>query len=201
VDERFRPPEDHQAATAVATRYGIHGPYFLFVGTAEPRKNLVRLVEAFGRAKSGPVREHTLVLAGKAGWGDAALRSAIARLDSAVRIFQPGYVAAEDLPALYGAATAFLFPSLVEGFGIPPLEAMACGCPVLASAAPALDEVVGDAGLLVDPWDVESIAEGIRRLGEEDELRETLKARGLRRAKEFSWDRTTAETLAVLEAT
>jgi alpha-1,3-rhamnosyl/mannosyltransferase len=199
VDERFSPPTDPEAAVAVARRYGIAGPYFLFVGTREPRKNLVRLVEAFGRAAQGALREYTLVLAGQPAWGEAALRQALARLASGVRVLLLGYVAREDLPALYGAATAFLFPSLVEGFGIPPLEAMASGCPVLTSTAPALPEVVGDAALTVAPTDVEALADGIRRLGEDAALRAHLRARGLRRAKEFSWDRTAAETLAVLE--
>lgn len=200
VHEKFCPPEDPEAAAAATARYGIRSPYLLFVGTLEPRKNLVRLVEAFGRAARGAVRAHTLVLAGQPFWGDAALRAAIARLEAGVRVLLPGYVATDDLPALYGAATAFLFPSLVEGFGIPALEAMACGCPVLTSATPALREVVGDAALVVDPYDVDAMAEGIRRLVEEQDLRDTLRSRGFHRAKEFSWDRTAAETLAVLEA-
>lgn len=200
VHERFRPPEDPEAAATVAAHYGIRRPYLLYVGTLEPRKNLPRLVEAFGRAARGEVREHTLVLAGKPCRDEAAIRSAVARLDPNVRVMLPGYVATEDLPALYGAATAFLFPSLVEGFGIPALEAMASGCPVLTSTAPAVCEVVGGAALTVDPYEVDAIAEGIRRLVEDEGLRESLRTRGLSRAKEFSWDRTAAETLAVLEA-
>ena len=200
VHERFHPAEDVEGIQGVAARYGIQPPYLLFVGTMEPRKNLVRLVEAFGRTGSGPVREHTLVLAGKPVWGAEELHAAVARMGADVRIRMPGYVATDDLPALYAGATAFLFPSLVEGFGIPPLEAMACGCPVLTSATPALIEVVGDAAMTVDPHDTDAIAEGIRRLVEDRDLRDRLRTRGVRRAKEFSWDRTAAETLAVLEA-
>lgn len=200
VHERYRPPEDPDAPASVAERYGIRGPYLLFVGTMEPRKNLVRLIEAFGRAHRKGLRDLSLVLVGKEFWGASAIRLAVGRLGARVRVLTLGYVAAADLPALYGGATAFLFPSLVEGFGIPPLEAMACGCPVLTSATPALQEVVGEAALTVDPTDVDAIAEGIGRLVEDGALRETLRSRGRRRAKEFSWDRTAAETLAALEA-
>jgi len=198
VHERFRPPTDGAAAARVAARYGIRTPYFLFTGTMEPRKNVCRLVEAFARAR-GAAADHALVLAGKAAWQARAIEETVARLGLGSRVVLPGYVAVADLPALYGAATAFLFPSLVEGFGIPPLEAMACGCPALASAIPALAEVLGEAALTVDPEDVEAIASGIERLAGDAGLRETLRGRGLRRASEFSWDRTAAETLAVLE--
>jgi glycosyltransferase involved in cell wall biosynthesis len=200
VHERFHSPKDPEAAAAVATRYGIQGPYLLFVGAMELNKNLARLVEAFAQAACSTARDHALVLAGKSSLGETALQATVARLGLSRRVLLLGYVPAADLPALYGAATAFLFPSLAEGFGIPPLEAMACGCPVLTSATPALCEVVGDAALTVDPCDVEAIAEGIQRLVEDDDLRETLRSRGLRRASAFSWDRTAAETLAVLEA-
>ncbi len=200
VHQRFRPPYDVQVADPTLSRYGIRGPYLLFVGTIEPRKNLVRLVQAFGRAAWGAVREHTLVIVGKPAWDTARVTAAIDGLGRGVRVLRPGHVDAEDLPALYGAATALLFPSLAEGFGIPALEAMACGCPVLTSAIPPLSELVADAALTVDPWDTDAIADGIRRLVENSELRQALRARGLRRAEDFSWDKTAAQTLAVLEA-
>lgn len=200
VHERYRPPEDPGVPAAVAARYGIRGPYLLFVGTMEPRKNLVRVIEAFGCMHRKGFRDLSLVLAGKEFWGASAIRAAIERLGGQGRVLTPGYVAAEDLPALYSGATAFLFPSMVEGFGIPPLEAMACGCPVLTSATPALQEVVGDAAITVDPTDADAIAEGLCRLAEDSALRKALRSRGYCRAKEFSWDRTAAETLAALEA-
>jgi glycosyltransferase involved in cell wall biosynthesis len=200
VHERFHPPQDPKDAAAVAARYGIHRPYMLFVGAMEFNKNLGRLVESFSRAAYGTIRDHLLVLAGKPALGEPALQATVARLGLNDRVLLLGYVPASDLPALYGGATAFLFPSLAEGFGIPPLEAMACACPVLTSATPALCEVVGDAAIIVDPYDVEAIAEGIRRLVEDDTLRDTLRTRGLRRASAFSWNRTAMETLAVLEA-
>ena len=197
VHETFQPSLDGTLAAATATRYGIDGRYLLYVGTLEARKNVARLVEAFGR--SAVAADHTLVLAGTRGWGAAEASAGIASLPRGARVRIVGYVAAEDLPALYRGATAFVFPSCVEGFGIPVLEAMASGCPVLTSTAPALTEVAADAALVVDPLDTDAIADGIRRLVHDAELRETLRVRGLRRAKEFSWDRTAAETLAVLE--
>lgn len=201
VHERFRPLEEPMTVAAIKRKYGIWGPYLLFVGTMEPRKNLLRLIEAFRQANRGAVRDHALVLAGKPAWGSAELQQALARVAPEARILLLEYITVDDLPALYSGATAFLFPSLAEGFGIPPVEAMSCGCPVLISDIPALREVTRGAALSVDPADVDAIAEGIRRLVEDVSMREALKARGLCLAKEFSWNRTAAETLRVLEAT
>ena len=200
VGEAFRPHPHSNDGGMVAARYGISSPYVLFVGTLEPRKNLLRLIEAFARVAGDVARHHTLVIVGKPAWGAAAVSAAVAKLDAHVRVTLIGHVVCDDLPALYAGATALVFPSLAEGFGIPPLEAMACGCPVLTSAIPALLETVGDAALTVDPLNVDAIAEGIHRLIVDDALRATLRARGLCRAKEFSWDRTAADTLVVLEA-
>jgi len=166
VDDRFFAPPP--AAPPVA------GPYVLFVGTREPRKNLARLAEAMEslRRQGRPER---LVIAGGSGWGDVALGGETVVL---------GTVSDESLHALYAGAGCLAFPSLDEGFGLPPLEAMAAGCPVMASAAGALPEVCGDAAVLVDPLSSDAIAEGISRA-----LREAgaLRARGRRRAVEFSW--------------
>jgi alpha-1,3-rhamnosyl/mannosyltransferase len=170
------------------------GHYLLFLGTVEPRKNLVRLLEALEASAPdvGP-----LVLAGGQGWHDAAIHAAIERLTRAGRVRPLGYVADDLRPALHAGARAFAYPSLYEGFGLPLLEAMACGTPVLTSNTSSLPEVVGDAALIVDPEDVSAIAAGLTRLWRDDDLRADLRARGLLRAREFSWDRTARLTLDV----
>jgi glycosyltransferase involved in cell wall biosynthesis len=200
VHERFQPQNGSVVNSLIQSRYGIQGPFFLFIGYHEPRKNLVRMVKAFEKeALKSPVQEFSLVLAGSPAYGAEELYDIIAKLDPRVRVLLPGYIAYDDLPILYGAATAFIFPSIVEGFGIPVLEAMACGCPVLTSCQQPLSEIVGDAALTVDPLDVDAIAEGFKCLAENSALRQTLKVRGLERVKEFSWERTAVETLKVLE--
>jgi glycosyltransferase involved in cell wall biosynthesis len=182
VDARFR-PADPESVAAVRSRYALAGPYVLSLGTLEPRKNLARLFEAWrGLAPSRP--DVTLAVAGASGAVFAG--TGFDRLPP--RVVGLGRVAEADLPALYAGAEAFAFPSLYEGFGLPPLEALACGTPVVASAATAIPEVVGRAGVLVDPHDAESIAEGLRRVLEDRTLREALARDGLARAGGLSWD-------------
>jgi glycosyltransferase involved in cell wall biosynthesis len=214
VSPRFRPVEDHDLIVATQAKYGIRSPYFLYVGTIQPRKNLARLLEAFatasrdwglgaGSTDSNPqstTPNPQLVIAGKHGW----LTGEIER--QSMQIFGPdnpavrftGYIADQDLPALLSGALAFVFPSLYEGFGMPLLEAMACGTPVLASATSALPEIAGDAALLVDPEDTAAIADGLVRLRNDTVLRADLRERGLARAAQFTWERCAQETLAVL---
>jgi glycosyltransferase involved in cell wall biosynthesis len=138
------------------------------------------------------------VIAGKRGWLSESIERRAAELGIAERVRFTGYVADEDLPALLSGALAFVLPSLYEGFGMPVLEAMACGAPVLASNTSSLPEVAGDAALLVDPEDTAALATGLARLAADAELRAQLRARGLARAAEFTWDRCAEETLAVL---
>jgi glycosyltransferase involved in cell wall biosynthesis len=179
----------------------------------QPRKNLVRLIEAFAslderRTTNGCGPSPTvhrppplqLVIAGKRGWLTDAIERRAVELGVADRVRFTGYVADDDLPALLSGALAFVFPSLYEGFGMPVLEAMACGTPVLASATSSLPEVAGDAALLVDPNDTGAIAAGLARLVCDDGLRAELRARGLVRAAQFTWSRCADETLAVLGA-
>lgn len=199
IHEQFRHVARSGDPLETARRFGIDGPYVLFVGTHEPRKNLPRLLRAYGAMKPAVRRGHRLVLAGKGAWDEAAIASAIAEVPAESRVIQLGHVAAADLPGLYYGASVFCFPSLVEGFGIPPLEAMASGCPVLAADIPALREVLGEAALLVDPCSVEALRYGMERLLEDESLRSALRARGLRRAAEISWERTARETVAVFE--
>ena len=174
--------------------FQVPDKFILHVGTLEPRKNIVRLVHAFERLKQTKL-PHKLVLAGGKGWYADEIMQAIQA--SAVReeIILLGYVASEYLPALYRAADVFVFPSLYEGFGLPPLEAMASRTPVIVSEASSLPEVVGDAGILIDPYDENALTEAIASVLTNSARREDLSQRGYERAKAFSWS-ATAESVA-----
>lgn len=197
VDDGFRPqPADF--ISSVARRYGIATPhYVLSLSTLEPRKNLARVLAAWRQCEGALPEDVRLVLAGSVGRRRIFRDSGIG--DPPRRVTMIGQVEDRDLSALYSGALAFVYPSLYEGFGLPPLEAMACGCPVLASNVTALPEVCGEAAVLVDPADTGAIADGLRRLVEDAALRSCLKARGLVRAGEYSWDRTATSVLAALE--
>ncbi len=203
ADPMFRPPPGGQeSAWAVANgSLGLGGrPYALAVGVMQPRKNLGLLLRAFALVKGGPSPPpHRLVIAGKRGWKNEDLDRQLAALPAGVRedIVFPGYVADEDLPRLYGGADALCYPSLYEGFGLPPLEAMACGCPVLCSDTSSLPEVVGDAGTLLPPDDVRAWADALHGLLTDGAARAHLRALGPARAALFSWEKAARETLAV----
>jgi glycosyltransferase involved in cell wall biosynthesis len=174
-------------------RYNLSERYFLFVGTLQPRKNVPRLLRAFAAARERMGGGTVLALAGQAGLGAGALKELAGQLGIGDVVRWLGYVPAEDRPGLYASATAFVFPSLYEGFGLPVLEAMAWGTPVIASAVSSLPEVVGDAGLLVDPLDVAGLADAMARVVEDRSLADRLVASGRRQAARFSWDRCAAE--------
>ena len=198
VGEEFRPahPEELGAARA---KHGLPERFFLYVGTLEPRKNIARLVEAWSRIADEC--ECDLVLAGRDGWKAEPIWAKAAASPYADRIHFPGFVEEGDLPALLSAAHAFVWPSLYEGFGLPPLEAMACGTPVLTSNASSLPEIAGDidgwgeAAVLVDPYDVDAIAAGMLDLAGNEALCESLRAKGLVRAAGFTWQKTAELTL------
>jgi glycosyltransferase involved in cell wall biosynthesis len=202
VAPEFTVPPSPAAIEAVARRYGIRPPYCLFVGNLEPRKNLARLVEAFAlvrsRATAGQATPQ-LVLAGTRGWLSGGIFRAVARHDMASAIRFTGYVAPADLPALYAGATCFVFPSLYEGFGLPVLEAMAAGTPVVASRVGAIPEVAGDAALLVDAERPAEIADALEGVLADGGLRVRLAARGRARAACFTWEAVARQTLAVYE--
>ena len=191
ADERFSPGQP--ARELLRDRFGIDRPYVLCVGTLEPRKNLVAAVRAMEQAKLAP--DVMLVVAGARGWRNGEFERALAETD--VPVAMTGRVTDDELVELYRGAVCLLFPSLWEGYGLPPLEAMATGCPVIATERPTVPEVVGDAGVLVDPTDVEAIAEALRSVAGDEALRSGLRAKGLARAAELTWERTAAETLAV----
>jgi glycosyltransferase involved in cell wall biosynthesis len=195
ADERFR-PADPAAVAAVRARLALPERYFLFVGTREPRKNLRRLLQAQALLADEP-GSPDLVIAGRPGWLSEDLEGHAQRLGIARRVHFTGGVGEDDLPALYSGATAFVLPSIYEGFGLPTLEAMACQTPVIASTGGSLPEVVGDAALLIDPFDVIGLAAAMRRLWQEPALREEMVGRGRARAGQFSWRRAAEETLDV----
>jgi len=196
-DARFFAPLDPAASARVLERHGVAPPYILHVGTLEPRKNLDRLVRAFAAARAAQRLPHRLVLCGASGWGSAALESLLAAPELADVVRCTGAVSHDDLPALYAGAALFAYPSLYEGFGLPPLEAMACGTPVLTSRVASLPEVVGDAAVLVDPYDEAALAATIAQVLGDAELRAGLAARGRARARQFTWERCARETLTV----
>jgi glycosyltransferase involved in cell wall biosynthesis len=196
VDARFEATRDLDACAEVMRRYGIRPPYLLYVGSLGPHKNVGTLVRVFRRLKRERGVPHRLVLCGKARWGPEVVEAAhdlVERGDAMILDF----VAAADVPHLYHGAEAFTFLSLYEGFGLPPLEAMASGVPVVVSNAGSLPEVVGDAGLQVPPTDEDAIEAALYRVLTDGALREDLRARGLARAARFSWPQAAAQILKV----
>ena len=180
----------------VKKRYGL-GDYLLYIGDMRPYKNLERSLEAFARLNRTDL---SFVVGGRKDprfYPD--IKKKADRLLLMDRVHFLDYVPEEDLPHLYSEAAAFVFPSLYEGFGLPPLEAMACGCPVIASPAASLPEVCGDAVRYVDPYDVESIAQGMHEVLTDERMRQNLRAKGLERAKLFSWERAAQEHLKIFE--
>ena len=197
-DSDYAPVRDRQKLEETAARYGVAQPYCLHVGTLQPRKNLGMLVEAWERLRAEMERPPQLLLAGKRGWLYASLFEAVQSRGLEGLVKFADYVEQDDLPALYSGALAFTFPSLYEGFGLPPLEAMSCGTPVLASNASSLPEVVGEAGLLLSPREPQEWANAVKRVMESSALQEELSQKGLARAALFTWERCARETLAVL---
>ena len=191
---------DAQRLDAVRRRYDLPDRFVLFLGAMEPRKNLPRLLEAFAALSPALRSEFQLVVAGTQGWLNDSVHNHVQKLALGESVRFPGYVDQEDIAALYSLATVFAYPSLWEGFGLPVLEAMACGTPVLTSSVSSLPEVAGEATVLVSPTDADAIAEGLARLLEDGALRAALSGRGHHRATQFSWERCARETLAVYQA-
>jgi glycosyltransferase involved in cell wall biosynthesis len=182
----------------IARRHGVQGPFFLYVSRLEhPAKNHVRLIEAFTAFKTRTPSPWNLVLLGSNWQGAEAIHQAVRQSPFARDIHCPGFAPAEDLPAWYRAAGAAVYPSLFEGFGLPPLEAMACGCPVLASNIPAIAEVCGTAAALADPLDVEDLHRQLARMAADDARRDELRRLGLVQARRFDWNIAAAATMDV----
>lgn len=199
ADARYTQVSLAQQVTDLAPLGLQPGGYVLCVGTLEPRKNLSTLFEAYAGLPKPLRKRFPLVVVGMKGWHtDAVLRSAEQLLQAGELRF-PGYVADALMPSVYAGAAAFCYPSRYEGFGLPVLEAMACGAPVLTTTATSLPEVAGDAGLLVDPDDVHGMRLGLARVLEDSALAQSMRERGLQRAAQFSWARCATETMAVYQ--
>jgi glycosyltransferase involved in cell wall biosynthesis len=197
VDSSFK-PLPKATVEAFRQRMGLPQRFVLCVGTLEPRKNHIRLAEAFARLRYDDAK---LVLVGGRGWLYEELFAKVEALDMSDDIVFAGYVTYEDLPLWYNAATTFAYPSLYEGFGMPVLEAQACGTPVMTSTASSLPEAAGDGALMVDANDVNAIAAGLDRILADEPLRDDLRARGLAHASQFTWAQTARETARVYRHT
>ncbi|MCM8809184.1 MAG: glycosyltransferase family 4 protein [Candidatus Omnitrophica bacterium] len=194
--ENIRPIEDYEKIEDLKKKYGIYGKYLLFVGAIEPKKNIPKLIDAFIIVKE-KFPELKLVLCGKIGWKAEIFYKKMKDLPEKIKkdIILTGYVPVSDLPYLYNGCEVFVFPSLYEGFGSPVVEAMGCGVPVVTSNISSLPEVVGDAGILVNPENKEEIAEAILSILTDQNLKKTLSKKGIERAKLFSWENTAKKTL------
>ncbi len=197
VDSIFAPMDAPELLEQTRLRLSGGAPFILSVGMIEPRKNLVRLIDAFELLKTRHPLPHRLVLAGKRGWLSEGIYRRAQNSPVSSDILFPGFVAEAGLPALYSAADLFAYPSLYEGFGLPPLEAMACGTPVVASSSASLPEVVGGAALMVDPENTEELADAMARMLLDTETRSQMVARGLDQSKQFTWRASAERMLAV----
>ena len=197
VSPAFRPHAAAECRDVLAEHELAYGRYFLSVGTLEPRKNIPTLIDAFCALPASTQARCPLVLVGIRGWLTSRIEEKLKPLISKGLIRLLGYVPDEQMPMLYSGAAAFVFPSLYEGFGLPPLEAMACGVPVIVSNSSSLPEVVGDAGISIEPLDVDAIADAMRRVLEDERLADDLSRRGTARAIDFTWRRTAEQTAAV----
>ena len=198
VDEEFTPIKDYHSIEKVKTKYNIKN-YILYTGVLQPRKNLIRLIEAFNVLKNEKNLDLMLVISGKKGWFYDKIFQRVEKLKLNKDVIFTDYVSKEELQLLINGAEVFILPSLYEGFGLPLLEAMACGTPVITSNVSSMPEVVGDAGILINPYSIEEISKAINNILTDRQLRETMVNKGLERAKLFPWGNAARETLKVFE--
>lgn len=200
VEASFQ-PLSRSMNVQVLSKFNLqHGEYFLAVGTLEPRKNLRIALEAFLTLPKGVRQRYPMVLVGMMGWHSSPLESQLAPLLASGEVRQLGYLTREDLAIVVAGACALIYPSIYEGFGLPPLEAMTCGVPVIASNVSSIPEVVGDTGVLVDPQDVKGFADAMMMMLSAKEVRASLSAKALIRSQSFSWDQCASETIDVYRA-
>ncbi|MBN2241514.1 MAG: glycosyltransferase family 4 protein [Acidobacteria bacterium] len=200
VDARFRPIPRDIAKRRIEKEFGIREPYILYVGKLTARKNIIRILEAYNRFHNEVSGEVKLVLAGRRTMKPEGIGEAIDRLRLKDRVIELGYLSHEALPDLYSAAEMFLFPSLWEGFGIPIIESMACGTPVVTSDNSCMPEIAGGAALHVNPYSVDDIVEAMRKIHSDTALRQRLTHAGIRRAAGFSWEKAAEQSLEVYKA-
>jgi len=197
---QYAPSSDTSSLQQCLRKLAISTPYVLAAGNLQPRKNLARLVEAFAQARQSASLPHHLVLSGKAQWKESEVHHTIRRCKAESFVHFTGYVPDDDLRILFQGADLFVYPSLYEGFGLPILEAMACGAPVLTSNVTSMPEVAGDAAWLVNPYKGEELAEALKKLLLDDALRGQLRAKGFAQVKRFAWEKTARETMAIYES-
>lgn len=199
VDQKVFKPLAKEKVEMVLRKYKINKPYILSVGTIEPRKNLVGVLDAFEKLPAEIKNSYALVLTGGKGWLDDEINQKYNELAKNYSVIKTGYVENDELPALYSGASVFVFPSFYEGFGIPPLEAMACGTPVITSNNSSLPEVAGDAAIMIDADNTSVLTKEIVRVLENSKLASELSGKGIAQAKGFSWDQSAKELLQLLE--
>lgn len=199
VDDEFFIDRTQEEIDRLRRERGLPERMILNLGTIEPRKNLSLLLSAFAQLKRNGL-PHTLVIAGAPGWGAEGVYSQVEKLGLQGKVLFPGYIPSSELPLWYRAADLFVYPSLYEGFGLPPLEAMAAGSPVIVSRSSSLPEVVGGAGISVDPKNSEDLIGAVSRVLKDHQLQQELGDKGKEQARKFSWERTARETLAVYES-
>lgn len=197
VDREYRPLADKQRVRQRLRQYHIDGQYILFVGGASDNKNLIRFLKAYKIFRKKSSQPHKLVMVGKTSWGYDKLMPEVENLGLRQDIIFTGYISDEELVYVYNGADLLVLPSLYEGFGLPPLAAMACGVPVIASNVSSLPEVVAEAGILINPYSIDELAEAMITVLEKTGVRENLIQRGFARAKQFSWEKCARETLEV----
>lgn len=199
ADTQYKPLSNiEKVKKELKIKFNLKMPFILCVGTLEKRKNLPTLFEAFSKLKNNGVK-HKLVIVGMKGWKYGEIFETLSKLNLNDDVIFTGYIPDEDLVKFYNAADLFVYPSLYEGFGLPPLEAMACGTPVITSNTSSLPEVVGNAGLMVDPYDFDALADKMYQILTDDGLRNMLSKKSLHRAKMFSWEKTARETWKVYQ--
>ena len=187
ADNMYCPINDDSVLKQVKQKYNLPDDFILYVGSLSPRKNINRLLEAFSNLRTSI--PHDIVLTGSKSWKDSSVFQTMQSLNLSERIKILGYVEHDDMPALYNLARAYVYPTLYEGFGLPVLEAMQCGCPVVASNATSIPEVAGDAAILINPLDTKALSDAIHQVLTDNKLREKIVAQGFRQSKKFSWNR------------
>lgn len=195
----FKICEDKSAIQSVLYKYKINSPYFLYLGTLEPRKNIEGMIDAYAILKKRNPDAPEFVLAGRKGWLYDSIFEKVKQYHIEESVVFTGYVEEAEAPLIMNGALAFMFVSFYEGFGMPPLEAMACGTPVITSNTASLPEVVGDSAITVNPYSAEEIAQAMEKLYKNDNLREELSAKGLKRADEFTWTKSAEAVISAID--